>query len=247
MTERSLLQRARPAGLALWFVTLVAALAGAALATATPAGAALSPGCTDLTLPGPGLRLFQDTINTFEAGERLTFQAGPPTAPPGATPTLMGMAVRDPAGNLIVNRIPFPGTLVYDFPLTGVYTVVLFTEPATGTTSTWNVTCGPPSAARGGTQGVRHPACHPLLTNPCPEGRRHDGSCVRRRVQGMEGQPVARPCRFRACPLLRGGRARLSNLPGYTNSGRMTDGLGTDFGSLAPIVEGAVYPYFRKS
>ena len=38
-----------------------------------------------------------------------------------------------------------------------------------------------------------------------------------------------------------------SNLPGYTNSGRMTDGLGTDFGSLAPIVEGAVYPYFRKS
>ena len=38
-----------------------------------------------------------------------------------------------------------------------------------------------------------------------------------------------------------------SNLPGYTDSGRMTDGLGTDFGSLAPPVEGAVYPYFKKS
>ena len=38
-----------------------------------------------------------------------------------------------------------------------------------------------------------------------------------------------------------------SNLPGYTDAGRMSDGLGTDFGSRAPFVENAVYPYFKKS
>jgi hypothetical protein len=38
-----------------------------------------------------------------------------------------------------------------------------------------------------------------------------------------------------------------SNLPGYTDAGRMSDGIGTDYGSLASIVEGAVYPYFKKS
>ena len=38
-----------------------------------------------------------------------------------------------------------------------------------------------------------------------------------------------------------------STLPGYTDGGRMTDGLGTDFGSVAASVDGAVYPYFRKS
>jgi hypothetical protein len=32
-----------------------------------------------------------------------------------------------------------------------------------------------------------------------------------------------------------------------TDAGRMSDGIGTDYGSLASIVEGAVYPYFKKS
>ena len=118
MTERSLLQRARPARLALCFVTIVAALAGAALVTAAPA-AALSPGCVLVNTFQGTQPASMSAPNTFEAGERLTWHAGPPTS--GGTPTGMAITGAGPAGTTISLFTGFPGTLAYDFPLTGFY------------------------------------------------------------------------------------------------------------------------------
>ena len=72
MTERSLLQRARPARLALCFVSLVASLAGAALATAAP-GRALAR--CELVTTFQGLQpASMSAPDTFEAVERLTWR-----------------------------------------------------------------------------------------------------------------------------------------------------------------------------
>jgi uncharacterized repeat protein (TIGR01451 family) len=137
MSRRSLLSHVRPAGLALGFVTLVAALAGAALATATPAGAALSSGCNALNDPvldglyKVGFRQFL----SFQAGERLTLQAGPP----GFVGGLVHLQVTDPAGNRIQLYAGNPGTIVYDFPLTGVYPLILWVSEAPAVT--WQVGC----------------------------------------------------------------------------------------------------------
>jgi hypothetical protein len=253
MTERSLLQR--PARLALCFVTLVAALAGAALVTAAPA-AALSPGCT-LVNTFQGLQpASMSAPNTFEAGERLTWQAGPPTS--GGTPTGMLMTVTPfPGGTTTSLSTPFPGTLVYDFTVTDFYVVQLVTS-LTGLfpASTWTVTCGPPPPVVPGT-----PATPPLI--PAREfGIPHVILCsptLAMRANGTMGH--AFDVEFRAwkanasyipagavpARYYEGVGLDCSNLPGYTDAGRKTDGLGTDFGSAAPAIEGAVYPYFKKS
>ena len=246
MTQRSLLQRARPARLALCFVTLVAALAGAALATAAPA-AALSPGC-ELVTTFQGLQpASMSAPNTFEAVERLTWEAGPPTA--GGTPTGMLMTVTPfPGGTTTSLSTPFPGTLVYDFPDTDFYVVQLVTS-LTGLlpASTWSVDVWP-AAARGGT--CRPPASRmsssarqPLSAGPTARwAMRSRPSSAGWKAKASNIPADAVPSRY-----YEGIGLDCSNLPGYTDAGRMTDGLGTDFGSLAPSVENAVYPYFKKS
>ena len=244
MTERSLLQRARPARLALCFVTLVAALAGAALVTAAPA-AALSPGCTFLNTFQGLQPASVSAPNIFEVGERLTWQAGPPTL--GGTPTGMLMTVTPfPGGTTTSLSTPFPGTLVYDFPLTGFYLVQLVTGPSG--LSTWSLTCGPPLAppeipAR--EFGIPHVLlCSPTLV------MRADGTMGHAfEVEFREWKANASYIPAGAVPAryYEGIGLDCSNLPGYTDARRMSDGIGTDFGSLAPFVEGAVYPYFKKS
>ena len=207
MTERSLLQRAQPARLALCFVTLVAALAGAALVTAAPA-AALSPGCTFLIATGQGLHSASlSAPNFFEAGERLTFQAGPPTV--GGTPTGMGITGAGLGSGTTIGPLftAFPGTLVYDFPVTDFYIVQLFVS-LTGLfpLSTWSVTCGP------GEVPLREFGIpHVLLCSPTIAMRADGtmGHAFEVEFRGMEGQRVVHPCRCRPCPLLPGGRPRL--------------------------------------
>jgi hypothetical protein len=125
-------------------VILLAALACAALATARPAGADLLSGCETVNLFGQGLKIHFEVGNkSFQAGERLTFLAGEPTL--GGAPDLMTLAVTDPTGHTTNLSTGFPGTLVYDFPLTGDYpSVKLDTTPGIFTRlSTWNVTRGP--------------------------------------------------------------------------------------------------------
>jgi hypothetical protein len=245
MTERSLLQRGRPARLALCFVTLVAALAGAALVTAAPA-AALSPGCQFLNTFQGLQPASVSAPNTFEAGERLTWQAGPPTS--GGTPTGMLMTVTPfPGGTTSSLPTPFPGTLVYDFSVTGFYVVQLVTS-LTGLFpgSTWSVTCGPlPPAAPPARPNVQHVLlCSPTLV------RRADGTmghAYQAEFRGWKAKASNIPAGAVPSRYYEGIGLDCSNLPGYTDAGRMTDGLGTDFGSLAPSVENAVYPYFKKS
>jgi hypothetical protein len=246
MTERSLGQRGRPTGLALGFVILVAALAAGALVTATPAGAAPSPGCIRLIAQGP--RNQQAVINSFEAGERLTFQAGPPTV--GGTPTQMTMTVDDLAAGTTVNlSTGWPGTLVYDFPHTGEYFVQLLTLPGPPLSpflfSFWNVTCGPVQPAALKEFGIPHVLlCSPTLVMRADGTMGHayevEFSAWKAKASNIPAGAV--PARY-----YEGVGLDCSNLPGYTDAGRKTDGLGTDFGSLASIVEGAVYPYFKKS
>ena len=246
MTQRSLLQRARPARVALCFVTLMAALAGAALATAAPA-AALSPGC-ELVNTFQGLQpASMSAPNTFEAVERLTWEAGPPTA--GGTPTGMLMTVTPfPGGTTTSLVTPFPGTLVYDFPDTDFYVVQLVTS-LTGLlpASTWSVECGPlpPAAAPFVPPGVQHVLlCSPTLVV------RADGTmghAFQAEFKDWKAKASNIPADAVPSRYYEGIGLDCSNLPGYTDAGRMTDGLGTDFGSLAPSVENAVYPYFKKS
>ena len=246
MTQRSLLQRARPARLALCFVTLVAALAGAALATAAPA-AALSPGC-ELVTTFQGLQpASMSAPNTFEAVERLTWEAGPPTA--GGTPTGMLMTVTPfPGGTTTSLSTPFPGTLVYDFPDTDFYVVQLVTS-LTGLlpASTWSVTCGPPPPAAA--PFVRPEFPHVLLCSPTLVSRADGtmGHAFQAELRDWKAKASNIPADAVPSRYYEGIGLDCSNLPGYTDAGRMTDGLGTDFGSLAPSVENAVYPYFKKS
>ncbi len=245
MTERSLLQRAQPARLALCFVTLVAALAGAALVTAAPA-AALSPGCTFLIATGQGLHSASlSAPNFFEAGERLTFQAGPPTV--GGTPTGMGITGAGLASGTTIGPLftAFPGTLVYDFPVTDFYVVQLFVS-LTGLfpLSTWSVTCGP-----GGVPLREFGIPHVLLCSPTLAMRADGtmGHAVEVEFKAWKANASYIPAGAVPARYYQGVGLDCSNLPGYTDAGRKTDGLGTDFGSLASIVEGAVYPYFKKS
>jgi uncharacterized repeat protein (TIGR01451 family) len=57
--------------------------------------------------------------HAFQAGERMTIQASPPVI--GPTPTVLRLNGTDPVGNTIAASTGFPGTLVFDFPLTGSY------------------------------------------------------------------------------------------------------------------------------
>ena len=152
-----------------------------------------------------------------------------------------------PGGTTTSLSTPFPGTLVYDFTVTDFYVVQLVTS-LTGLfpASTWSVTCGPPPPAAAPASGVRHPACPPLLANPCHEGQRHHGPCVRGRVQGLEGQGVEHPAGAVPARYYQGIGLDCSNLPGYTDAGRMTDGLGADFGSMASIRRGCRLPVLQE-
>jgi hypothetical protein len=245
MIERSLLQRARPARLALCFVTLVAALAGASLVTAAPA-AALSPGCEFLNTFQGLQPASVSAPNIFEAGERLTWQAGPPTV--GGTPTVMGITGAGlGSGTSISLFTSFPGTLAYDFPVTDFYIVQLVTS-LTGLfpASTWSVTCGlPPGGSIFREFGIPHVLlCSPTLA------RRADGTmghAFEVEFKAWKANASYIPAGAVPARYYQGVGLDCSNLPGYTDAGRKTDGLGTDFGSLASIVEGAVYPYFKKS
>ena len=162
----------------------------------------------------------------------------------------MGITGAGPGSGTTISPLftAFPGTLVYDFPVTDFYIVQLFVS-LTGLfpLSTWSVTCGPsPRAVPLREFGIPHVLlCSPTLA------MRADGTMGH--AFEVELQRHGRPRRRTSLPVpslpatTRGYGLDCSNLPGYTDAGRKTDGLGTDFGSLASIVEGAVYPYFRKS
>jgi hypothetical protein len=175
--------------------------------------------------------------NTFEAGERLTWQAGPPTF--GGTPTGMLMTVTPfPGGTTTSLSTPFPGTLVYDFTVTDFYVVQLVTS-LTGLfpASTWTVTCGLPPPVVVPPSPVVVPALEPPKPNPpariivCgSNGPRADGKTFgafdvfySQWADAESPYHKLAPARYAAAA----GGATCDALPGYAPTGQFTDGFGS--------------------
>jgi hypothetical protein len=221
--------RSHASALALTFATLTAAVTGVSLAATTaPASAALSSGCTDFNgfVPGiyGGKALFG---RTFLAGERITITASAPFN--NGSPTSISFTGTDPAGHAINLSTSFPGTLTYDFPLSGVYPAIRW--QVVGGNVTWQGSCGPvppPLCGDRCNDGGTPPKPAPARIIVC--GPRGDGrSFAALNIQYSQWTDPNSPdynvplARYAAAA----GGATCDMLPGFSPTGQFTDGFGT--------------------
>jgi hypothetical protein len=224
--QRLSLRRSHASALALSFAAVMAAIMGAALLKAPTADAALSNGCTFANSP------FFDSLYysagpysglTFAEGERLTVEARLPSSWPNRGIRLFGT---DAAGNPISFSTGYPGTLVYDFPVSGVYRVGW---GALDANVTWQITCdlAPPPPASPGCED----RCNDGGAPPKPAAARIIvcGPTGASNIEYSQWTDPDSPYYDLALPryAAAAGGATCDALPGYAPTGQFTDGFGS--------------------